>query len=87
LREALRAELEAARQQVRDCEAAFTAARDAARDAERLLERRTRLAQMQAERGKVDVEALTRRIEDARRRQAELKLEAEHDRRRGEELA
>ncbi|HZX75642.1 AAA family ATPase [Lysobacter sp.] len=86
LREALRQELDAARARARECEAAFTEARDTARDAERLVERREGLVRLQAERGVTDVDALSRAVEDGRRRQAELKLETEHDRRRSEEI-
>lgn len=87
LREALRQELDAARARARESEEAFTQARDLARDAERLVERRDGLARLQAERGATDLDALSRAVEQGRRRQAELKLEAEHDRRRGEEIA
>jgi chromosome segregation ATPase len=86
LREALRQELDAARARARECEGAFTEARDVARDAERLVERREGLVRLQAERGVADVDALSRAVEEGRRRQAELKLEAEHDRRRSEEI-
>lgn len=86
LREALRLELDAARARARECESAFTEARDVARDAERLVERREGLVRLQAERGVTDVDALSRAVEEGRRRQAELKLEAEHDRRRSEEI-
>lgn len=86
LREALRLELDAARARAHECESAFTEARDVARDAERLVERREGLVRLQAERGVTDVDALSRAVEEGRRRQAELKLEAEHDRRRSEEI-
>lgn len=86
LREALRQELDAARARARECEAAFTEARDTARDAERLVDRREGLVRLQAERGVTDLDALSRAVEDGRRRQAELKLETELDRRRNEEI-
>ncbi len=86
-RESLAAQMRQARGDVRDCDAAFIAARDHARDAEQLVKRRDELARLQAQRGEVDVDALSRRVEEGRRRQAELKLEAERDRQRGGEVA
>ncbi|HEY0502118.1 MAG TPA: ATP-binding protein [Lysobacter sp.] len=86
-RDDLRAAIERARADVRACESEFTAARDHARDAEMLVRRRDELARVQAQRGAVDVEALSRSVEEGRRRQAELKLEGERDRRRTGEIA
>lgn len=86
-REWLAAQMQQARADVRECDAAFIAARDHARDAEQLVKRRDELARLQAQRGEVDVESLSRRVEEGRRRQAELKLEAERDRQRGGEIA
>ncbi len=86
-RDRLRQELEQARARVGEVEAEFTHARDHARDAEALVRRHDELARLQAERGGADVDALSRRIEDGRRRQAELKLDAERDRQRAGEVA
>jgi len=86
-RDELRVAIERARADVRACETEFTAARDHARDAEMLVRRRDELARVQAQRGAVDVEALSRRVEEGRRRQAELKLEGERDRLRTGEIA
>ncbi|MFC3552136.1 AAA family ATPase [Lysobacter cavernae] len=87
LREALQHELAAVRVRGRECEDGFTQARDVARDAEQLVKRHDKLLELHAQSGAVDVEALSRAVEDGRRRQAELKLEAEHDRRRSDEIA
>ncbi len=86
-REELRGELAQAKADVRAAEGAFTEARDLARDAEHLVRRHDELARLQAERGSVDVDTLSRQVEDGRRRQAELKLEAERDRKRNGEIA
>lgn len=86
-RSELQAELTQAKAQLREAEAVFTHARDHARDAEMLVKRRDDLARLQAQRGDADVEALSRRVEEGRRRQAELKLDAERDRQRGSEIA
>lgn len=51
------------------------------------MRRHDELAKLQAERGGADVDALSRELEDGRRRQAELKLEAERDRQRTGEIA
>lgn len=83
----LQGELSQAKAQLREAEAVFTHARDHARDAEMLTKRRDDLARLQAQRGDADVEALSRRVEEGRRRQAELKLDAERDRQRGSEVA
>lgn len=82
----LREELAQARAQAGEAEAAFTVARDQARDAEALVRRRDDLARLQAQRGEADVEALSRRVEEGRRRQAELRLEAGRDRQRAGEI-
>lgn len=76
-----------ARQRVAACEGEFTRARDRARDAEMLVKRHDELARLQAERGAVDVDALSTAIENGRRRQAELRFEAERDRARSGEIA
>ncbi|TQM13102.1 RecF/RecN/SMC family protein [Pseudoxanthomonas sp. 3HH-4] len=81
------AELVETRAELRQAEAVFTQARDHARDAESLVRRHDELAKLQAERGGNDVDALSRELEDGRRRQAELKLEAERDRQRSGEIA
>ncbi len=86
-RDTLQQAMAAARQRVRDAEEAFTSARDLARDAEQLVNRHRKLAEFQAQSGDVDVDALSRSIEDGRRRQAELKLEGERDRNRTQEIA
>ncbi|MGO4782109.1 hypothetical protein AB4084_42135, partial [Lysobacter sp. 2RAB21] len=44
-------------------------------------------AKLQAQRGEVDVEALSASVENGRRRQAELRLEAERDRKRAGEIS
>ena len=79
-------ELVDTRAQLKQAEAVFTQARDHARDAESLVRRHDELAKLQAERGVADVGALSRELEDGRRRQAELKLEAERDRQRTGEI-
>lgn len=86
-RETLVEAMREARRQVAASEQTFTQARDAARDAEMLVKRRDELAKLQAQRGELDVEALSAAVENGRRRQAELKLEAERDRKRAGELA
>ncbi|MBN7137849.1 hypothetical protein A7A76_24500 [Lysobacter enzymogenes] len=86
-RESLIEAMREARRQVAASEQAFTQARDAARDAEMLVKRRDELAKLQAQRGEVDVDSLSAAVEHGRRRQAELKLEAERDRKRAGELA
>lgn len=86
-RDALQEAMREARRDAQACEQVFTQARDAARDAEMLVKRRDELARLQAQRGAVDVEALSASVESGRRRQAELKLEAERDRKRGGEIA
>ncbi|WP_058835346.1 ATP-binding protein [Luteimonas abyssi] len=83
----LEGDLTAARDALRAREGVFTQARDLARDAEHLARRHDELTRLQAERGAADVEALTRKVETGRRRQAELKFEAERDRLRGGEIA
>ncbi|GGD36944.1 AAA family ATPase [Pseudoxanthomonas indica] len=85
-----RAQLHDALQEVRarqgTAESTFTQARDHARDAEVLVKRRDDLARLTG--GKSgDVEALSREVEGARRRQAELKLDHERDRQRSNEVA
>ncbi|ROU05062.1 AAA family ATPase [Lysobacter enzymogenes] len=85
-RETLVEAMREARRQVAASEQAFTQARDAARDAEMLVKRRDELAKLQAQRGEVDVDSLSAAVENGRRRQAELKLEAERDRKRAGEL-
>ena len=52
-----------------------------------LVKRHDELARLQAQRGAVDVDALSTAIENGRRRQAELRLEAERDRARSGEIA
>lgn len=86
-RESLVEAMREARRQVAASEQSFTQARDAARDAEMLVKRRDELAKLQAQRGEVDVDSLSAAVENGRRRQAELKLEAERDRKRAGELA
>jgi chromosome segregation ATPase len=86
-RDVLAEAIREARRQVVASEQAFTQARDAARDAEMLVKRRDELAKLQAQRGEVDVEALSASIENGRRRQAELRLEAERDRKRAGEIS
>jgi chromosome segregation ATPase len=86
-RETLVEAMREARRQVGASEQAFTQARDAARDAEMLVKRRDELAKLQAQRGDLDVDSLSAAVENGRRRQAELKLEAERDRKRAGELA
>ncbi len=76
-----------ARAALQSAETRFTGARDQARDAEQLVRRHDELARLQAERGGADVDALSREVEQGRRRQAELRLEAERDRARGGEIA
>lgn len=70
----------------RSAEARFLTARDAARDVEGLARRAEQLERLASTHGAGDVAALTRQIEDDRRRQAELKFEAHEDRRRHGEL-
>ncbi|WP_454829679.1 AAA family ATPase [Pseudoxanthomonas wuyuanensis] len=79
--------LDAALEQLRNAEGAFTTARDDARDAEKLVQRRNRLAELDAQRGVLDVEALSRQVETGRRRMAELRLEGERDQVRAGEIA
>ncbi|UOF13603.1 AAA family ATPase [Lysobacter capsici] len=86
-RDVLQEAMREARRQVTASEQAFTQARDAARDAEMLVKRRDELARLQAQRGAIDVEALSASVESGRRRQAELKLEAERDRKRSGEIS
>ncbi|KRB06588.1 AAA family ATPase [Lysobacter sp. Root690] len=86
-RDVLQEAMREARRQVSASEQAFTQARDAARDAEMLVKRRDELARLQAQRGAIDVEALSASVESGRRRQAELKLEAERDRKRSGEIS
>lgn len=86
-RESLVEAMREARRQVAASEQSFTQARDAARDAEMLVKRRDELAKLQAQRGELDVDSLSAAVENGRRRQAELKLEAERDRKRAGELA
>lgn len=86
-RDVLQEAMREARRQVSASEQAFTQARDAARDAEMLVKRRDELAKLQAQRGAIDVEALSVSVENGRRRQAELKLEAERDRKRSGEIS
>ncbi|ALN64197.1 recF/RecN/SMC N terminal domain protein [Lysobacter antibioticus] len=86
-RDVLQEAMREARRQVTASEQAFTQARDAARDAEMLVKRRDELAKLQAQRGAIDVEALSASVESGRRRQAELKLEAERDRKRSGEIS
>ncbi|MDC8014127.1 ATP-binding protein [Tahibacter soli] len=66
----------------RDAEQRFLAARDSARDVETLARRAEQLERLASTHGAGDVAALTRQIEDDRRRQAELKFESVEDRRR-----
>ncbi|MBT2747430.1 MULTISPECIES: AAA family ATPase [unclassified Lysobacter] len=86
-RDVLAEAIREARRQVVASEQAFTQARDAARDAEMLVKRRDELAKLQAQRGEVDVDALSASVENGRRRQAELRLEAERDRKRAGEIS
>ncbi|MGO1003765.1 AAA family ATPase [Lysobacter sp. CA196] len=86
-RDVLQEAMREARRQVTASEQVFTQARDAARDAEMLVKRRDELAKLQAQRGAIDVEALSASVENGRRRQAELKLEAERDRKRSGEIS
>lgn len=86
-RDALQAALAQALAEQREAESGFTTARDRARDAESLVKRHDHLVQLQAARGEVDVDALSRGIEQGRQRQAELKFEAQRDRAREGELA
>ena len=86
-RDVLQEAMREARRQVSASEQAFTQARDDARDAEMLVKRRDELARLQAQRGAIDVEALSASVESGRRRQAELKLEAERDRKRSGEIS
>lgn len=82
----LRQDLDEARAEVRAAQTAFTDARDQARDAESLVRRHDELMRLHADRGAVDVDALSRRIDADRRRQAELRIEADQDRTRGAEI-
>lgn len=75
------------RQRQTAAESAFTHARDHARDAEMLVKRRDDLDRLQAGREGADVTLLSREVEQGRRRQAELKLEAQRDRQRSSEIA
>ncbi|MGH8079269.1 MAG: AAA family ATPase, partial [Lysobacter sp.] len=86
-RDALAEAIREARRQVTASEQGFTQARDAARDAEMLVKRRDELAKLQAQRGELDVDALSASVENGRRRQAELRLEAERDRKRAGEVS
>lgn len=69
-----------------EAEAVFTHARDHARDAEMLVKRRDDLDRLQGGRKGADVKALSREVEEGRRRQAELKLEGQRDRQRAAEI-
>ncbi len=85
-RDALQAALARAREDEAAAQAAFTDARDQARDAETLVRRHDDLARVQAERGAVDVDTLSRGVEAGRQRRAELKFEAQRDAARDAEL-
>lgn len=78
--------LDDARQRLKQAEANFTKARDHARDAEHLVKRHDDLVRLQGDHA-IDVDAISREVEESRRRQAELKLQAERDRQRASELA
>jgi len=85
-RQGLHTALRQAREDETLAQEAFTSSRDHARDAEALVRRHDELARLQAERGTIDVDALSRSVESGRQRQAELKLEAQRDRQREGEL-